>query len=96
MRTLHDARELFRADPPFDLEQIFWDRSHYETDQSWLVVYNSRAYFETGDSLFGLAGSVGLHVPKDETIPPRWLPSTPGPDEQLFAMGETGVIYREG
>jgi hypothetical protein len=96
MRSLADARAIFTADPPADLSEISWDRAHCETDQSWLVLYNSRKYLETGDSLHGLAGSVGLLVPKDERVRPRWLASTPGPVEQLTALGETSIVMIEG
>jgi hypothetical protein len=87
-RTLGEARALFATEATSSVRDLVWDRAYIETDRAWLVLYNSREYYETGNSLSGLAGSVGLYVPKDALGRPEWLASTPSPEEQLRQRGD--------
>jgi hypothetical protein len=64
VRTLEDARAEFAAGVRSD-EDLVWDRGWLETDDWWIVFYNSRDFYETGNPLRGLAGNGPFVAPKD-------------------------------
>lgn len=64
MRTLDDSRAEFAVGLRSD-EDVVWDRGWLETDDLWIVFCNTRAYYETRNPLFGLAGNGPFVAPKD-------------------------------
>jgi len=64
MRNLKDAQEQFAKEMRAD-EDLIWDRGWIETDDWWIVLYNSREYYEAQNPLFSLAGNGPFVVPKD-------------------------------
>ncbi|WP_288468241.1 YrhB domain-containing protein [uncultured Curtobacterium sp.] len=62
--TLADARERFVAEHA-DVRDLVWDRAHVETEDWWIVLFDSRAWYETGDVLLRLVGNGPFVVPKD-------------------------------
>ncbi|MCS6550608.1 YrhB family protein [Curtobacterium flaccumfaciens] len=64
MRTLKDAQDEFAKEVRTD-EDLIWDRGWIETDDWWIVLYNSRKYYETQNPLFSLAGNGPFVAPKD-------------------------------
>ncbi|OIH95282.1 hypothetical protein BIU90_00785 [Curtobacterium sp. MCBA15_001] len=64
MRTLTDAQDEFGATVRPD-QDLIWDRGWMETDDWWIVFYNTRRYYETQNPLFGLAGNAPFVAPKD-------------------------------
>ncbi|WP_368859399.1 YrhB domain-containing protein [Curtobacterium citreum] len=64
MRTLKDAQDEFAKEVRAD-EDLIWDRGWIETDDWWIVLYDSREYYETQNPLFSLAGNVPFVAPKD-------------------------------
>lgn len=64
MRTLKDAQDEFAKGVRAD-EDLIWDRGWIETDDWWIVLYNSREYYETQNPLVSLAGNAPFVVPKD-------------------------------
>lgn len=63
MITLSEAREVFAQLVTPD-EELIWDKNHIETTDWWVIFFNTRAYYETGDPFFGLVGNGRLVVPK--------------------------------
>ncbi|NUU12154.1 YrhB domain-containing protein [Curtobacterium flaccumfaciens] len=64
MRTLKDAQDEFAKEVRAD-EGLIWDRGWIETNDWWIVLYNSREYYEAQNPLFSLAGNGPFVVPKD-------------------------------
>lgn len=86
--TLAEARQRFVAETGNeDLRDLVWDRAHIETEDWWIVLYDSRAWYETGNPLLCLAGNAPFVVPKDGS-PTFRLRTTTSVEAQLADVGQ--------
>ncbi|WP_139195143.1 YrhB domain-containing protein [Curtobacterium sp. MCBA15_001] len=86
--TLAEARQRFVAETgDGNLRDLLWDRAHVETEDWWIVLYDSRAWYETGNPLLRLAGNAPFVVPKDGS-PSFRLRTTTSIEAQLADVGQ--------
>lgn len=64
MRTLEDARNEFAKGLRAE-EDLVWNRGWIETEDWWIVLYNSRKFYETQNPLYSLAGNGPFVAPKN-------------------------------
>jgi hypothetical protein len=91
MASLDAARARFGAEAAHS-DDVVWDREFIETPDLWIVLHNSRAFYETGNPLFALAGNAPYAVPKNGDEP-FILETSRSIQEQLSERSQ-GVLHQ--
>jgi hypothetical protein len=90
MLTLEDARGVFAAQLTSG-QDLVWDRDYIESEDWWLIFYNTRAFYETDDDFLSLVGNGPFVVPKDGRTPFK-MGSATSVEQQLADEGQSIVF----